>query len=460
MLDRAMQYLKEREPELKELAKEIWDNPELGYQEEKAAALFADYLEKEGFAVERGYAGIKTAVRASYGSGSPVIGLLAEYDALPDLSQKIQTVKEPVAAGSPGHGCAHNLIGVSNIGAAIAIKEGLKDTPGTGTVVIYGCPAEELLTGKGYMARAGAFRELDFALGWHPGAFNTVLYGTLTAINGFKFRFKGVTAHAALDPENGRSALDAVELMNVGVNFLREHVTSDVRMHYIITNGGLAPNIVPEHAESHYFVRALKLDTVKAVKERIFKIAEGAALMTDTQLEIEELGGCYDILTSKTLGDVIYDSLHEVDKPEYSEADYVFAKEMNAQTPNYTKLLGSGAVQPGQEIHEQVAPKSVQNVYASTDVGDVSYIVPLGFFMTASQNVGAPGHSWQIVACAGNEIGFQGMLYGSRAMVRAYDKIRNDPAILEAAREEFAKATAGKTYTPQIPEGAKVPFND
>lgn len=460
MLKKAMDYLKEKESELKELAKSIWENPELGYREEMAAKVFADFLEKEGFTVERSYGGIKTAVRASFGNGHPVVGLLAEYDALPELSQKVQATQEPVEAGAAGHGCGHNLIGVSCLGTAIALKKGIEEEPDNGTIVIYGCPAEELLTGKGFMAREGAFQELDFALAYHPGSFNNVIFGTMTALNTMKFRFNGKTAHAAMDPQNGRSALDAVELMNVGVNFLREHVTSDVRIHYVISNGGLAPNIVPDFAESHYFIRALKLDTVAEVKERIRKIGEGAALMTETTFEMEDLGGCYDILTNQVLADQVYESMKEVEMPVFDDEDNAFAQIMNEQTPNYTKLLSSGAIQEGVPIHVEIYPRAVNNLYASSDVGDVSYITPTVMFFTASYNIGAPGHSWQAVACSGNEIGFKGMLYGSRVMIQTFDKIRKNPEILVKAKEEFAQAMKGKRYTPQIPEDAKVPYSD
>ena len=317
----ALNYLNEKRDELIKVSKEIWANPELGHKEHFASKRIAEILESEGFDVELGYVNIPTAIKATYGSGSPVIGLLGEYDALPGLSQKVSTTEEPIIQGAPGHGCGHNLLGVCKLAAAIAIKEGIKQGDLKGTIVFYGCPAEEQLTGKPFMARGGAFRDIDMAISWHPASYNIASYASKTALNSAKFHFKGKTAHAALDPQNGRSALSAVELMNVGANYLREHVTDDVRIHYVITDGGGAPNVVPDKATVFYFVRALTREAVVDTYNRLVKIAEGAAMMTETQLEVELLGGCYNYLVNKVLVDLSHKVMTETKRPEWTEEE-------------------------------------------------------------------------------------------------------------------------------------------
>lgn len=283
-IDLVKNVLDKKSADLFELAGKIWDHPEIAWQEKKASAWTAGFLEKEGFEVERGYVGLPTALKASWGQGGPVIGFLGEYDALPGMSQKLSTKKEPLIEGGPGQGCGHNLLGVAHLGAVLAMKEVMEEKGLEGTIIYYGCPAEEVLTGKGYMARNGGFREMDLVMAWHPGTRNRVGMGRMTGLNSVEFHFKGRTAHAGGDPHNGRSALDAVELMNVGAQYLREHVTDDVRLHYIITQGGLAPNIVPDRASSWYYVRALSREAVEDTYDRLVKIAEGAAQMTETQV--------------------------------------------------------------------------------------------------------------------------------------------------------------------------------
>ena len=451
----AQKEIDAKQEELAALSKKVWDNPEVGFEEVKACKWFAEFLEKEGFQVETGYAGVPTAIRAVWGSGKPVIGLLGEYDALPSLSQKVSTVKEPVEEGAPGQGCGHNLLGTCHLAAALGIKKELEENKLPGTVIFFGCPAEEKLTGKPFMAREGAFKELDFALAWHPNAMNVITTGTCTAMNSAKFHFKGVTAHAGGDPHNGRSALDAAELMNVGAQFLREHVTSDVRIHYSFTEAGGAPNIVPDRASVWYFVRALDRQTVEDVYARLVRIAKGAAMMTDTEVTEEFLGGCYNTLQNKVLVNVIHESMKEVPLPAWTQEEKDFAAELDKVTPNYANLVAAGAVREGEHLAYQVEEIQTADNFGSTDVGDVEHIVPAAMFMTGTYNLGAPGHSWQITACSGNSMGMKGMLYGAKVMALSALKVAEDPALLAKAKEEFQKDMHGTEYICPIP--AEVP---
>ena len=319
------------------LAKDIWDNPEMGWTEQKAVAWFKEYLEAEGFETEVGAYGMPTAIRAVWGKGHPVIGFAAEYDCLPGLSQKVCSSKDPVVPGGIGHGCGHNLLGVGCLGAVIGLKAELEASGKDGTIIFYGCPAEEQLTGKGFMAKAGAFYECDFNIAWHPGGTNQNTIGVMNGVEAGFFRFHGKTSHAAANPQDGRSALDAVQLMNIGSEFLREHVTSDVRIHYVITNGGLAPNIVPDYAESKFFVRALTREAVVDTFNRLIKCAEGAAHMTETTLEIERLGGIYPTMQNKVMANIMQKVREELPDVEYTEEELKFADEINRAQPQYVE---------------------------------------------------------------------------------------------------------------------------
>jgi aminobenzoyl-glutamate utilization protein B len=442
---------------LSELAMKIWNKPETAYNEVNACKWTSEVLKAEGFDVEIGYAGLPTAIRASYGRGKPVIGFLGEYDALPGLSQKAKTVKEPVISGAPGQGCGHNLLGVGHVGAVIGMKKEMEEKELKGTIVFYGCPAEEVLTGKPFMARGGAFKELDAVIAWHPNQKNRLSVGTATALESARFHFKGVTAHAGGDPHNGRSALDAAELMNVGANFLREHVTSDVRIHYIITDGGTAPNVVPDRATNWYYVRALSREAAVSTYERLKKVAQGAAIMTETEMEVEYLGGCYNTLQNKTLAELLHDVMkNDVPLPLWSEDEIQFAKELNeAGRPFETTSVYEGEIDPDVQIHNEIPPISRENTYASTDVGDVQHIAPGVCFETATENIRAPGHSWHVAACSGTSIGCKGMLHGARVMAVTGVKLLENPEIITKARNELDEALKGRPYvcpmTPDIP---------
>lgn len=444
--------------EIKELALKIWSNPEGAFKEFNACKWSAELLESHGFKVEIGTAGVPTAIKASFGEGSPVIGFLGEYDALPGLSQELGISQKAVPGQSHGHGCGHNILGSAHVGAVIGLKEEMVQKNLKGTIVFYGCPAEEVLTGKSFMARGGAFKELDAAISFHPFAQNEVDIGNSLALNSVKFHFVGKTAHAGGDPHNGRSALDAVELMNVGANYLREHVTTDVRLHYIITDGGTAPNIVPDHATVWYYVRAPKRETVEEVYARLIKVAEGAAHMTETKLETEFLGGCYQTLNNYVLADVVHKAMIDIPQEPWSDEEIEMARKLNAYEPALVENRRKYYNLPEDaELFTGVAPIANNGNAGSTDVGDVAHIAPTIFFSTACENLGAPGHSWQITSSVGSSIGEKGMIYASKIMAKfALDLIHN-PEILKKAKEEFDAKTGGKPYKCPIPEDVKIP---
>ncbi len=441
---------------LEDLAKKIWEHPETAFNEVKACEWTAEVLKNAGFEVEVGYVGMPTAIRATWGKGHPRIGFLGEYDALPGLSQKVSTEKEPVCEGAPGQGCGHNLLGVACLGAALGMKAELEASGKEGTVVFYGCPAEEVLTGKAFMAREGAFADLDAAFSWHGATTNHLTTGTMTGLNSAVFHFHGVTAHAGGDPHNGRSALDAVELMNVGANYLREHVTSDVRIHYVIKEGGTAPNIVPDTASVWYYVRALSREAVEDTYRRLVLVAEGAAHMTETKLEIEFLGGCYNTLNPVKFTTMTRDVMAEIEMPQWTEEEKKFADALNKKSQQYDRVKASGLLDNG-PLCTFVSPVLNEDGYGSTDVGDVQHIVPCVQVMTATYNLAAPGHSWQVAACSGMSIGMKGMLYGAKVMAASAMKLVNEPKLLEEAKEEFKKQMNGRTYKCPIPKEIPVP---
>ncbi len=456
MYESIIRAIDAQQAKLEDLAQKMWDTPEVGYDEVHAAKWTVELMKEYGFEVEFPYVGMPTAVKASWGKGHPVIGILGELDALPGLSQKQQTTKAAAVEGAPGQGCGHNLLNVSSIGAAVGIKAYLEETGKSGTVVFYGCPAEELLTGKVFMARGGAFRDLDFAFAWHGGNMNGTTEGTMNGLNSAIFHFSGRTAHAAGDPYNGRSALDAAEIMNVGANYLREHVTSDVRIHYSYKEAGTAPNIVPDKASVWYYVRALSRQAIEDAYARIVKCAEGAAHMTETDLSIEFLGGCYPSLNNHTGVEVVLDTMKEIPSPVYTEEELAFAKALNEASPMYEQAVKSGSLDGG-PIATEVGTVRYAMGGGSSDVGDVAHIVPCTSLTTATCNAAAPGHSWQICACAGNSIGYKGMLYGAKVMAVAAAKMYDNPSIIEKAAAEFKEAMKGDVYHCPIPEDVPIP---
>lgn len=452
---------KEREV-LNKISLDMWNNPEIAFLERNASDWVAKYMEKQGFKVERGVSGMPTAVKATWGKGHPVIGLLGELDALPGMSQRVCTHREPITNGGAGQGCGHNLLGVAHMGAAVGLKAELEKSGKEGTVVYYGCPAEEVLTGKGFMARGGAFDELDMCIAFHPGTTNEVdLKGGL-ALNSVEFKFKGVTAHAGGDPYNGRSALDAVELTNVGANYLREHVKSDVRIHYIITDGGMAPNIVPDRASVWYYVRAPKREDVVEVYDRLVKVAKGAAMMTETELEIDFKGGCYESTMNPVLAHELQKIMAKCPRDKWTEEEIAWAKEVNKTTGTiYENYIESqGGEDKAEQLHDHVYELTSVGHFGSTDVGDVEHICPGISFTTACYPICAPGHSWQITASTGSSIGEKGMIFAARAMALLGLEVIEKPEILKKAKEEFDKMMNGKKYICPIPMDLPVPHAD
>jgi aminobenzoyl-glutamate utilization protein B len=463
--------IKAKEDALIEISDKIWQLAELGFQETKSSKFLIRKLLKEEFIVNTNVAGLPTAFVASYGTGSPVIAILGEYDALPGLSQKAKPHREPIVQGAPGHGCGHNLLGVGSLGAVLAIKDLIKAREISGTIRYYGCPAEETFNTKGYMVKERLFDDVDIALTWHPGILNMLTVMSAIAMNDVLFRFHGRTAHAAGDPQNGRSALDAVELMNVGANYMREHIIQEARLHYVITNGGEAPNIVPAEAEVHYFVRAPERHQVDHIYERLIKIAQGAALMTETELEIDFLSGTYNAWYNEVVQEVLLANMREIGGPRFKKEEMEFAKELKNSLPPNSMEGYLGLVPPDmKELAEVVLSKPLNKTIipplgkgkpmpGSTDVADVSWVVPLGEFMTACEIIGSPGHSWQNVATAGMGIGHKGMLNAAKILALSAATFMKDPDLVKRAKEEHTKKHKTKPYKTPFPEGSKPPIN-
>jgi len=434
MIDQVRVFLDQKEKSLISLANAVFDHPEVANQEYTAVSLLTDWLGQQGFQTSA-YEDYPTAFRSVWGSGSPVIGFLAEYDALPGLDQN----RIPVQAGDasrPGHGCGHNLLGVAAVGAAAALKNRLQADRLPGTVVLYGCPSEEILEGNVVMAHKGAFRELDVAFGWHPGDVNQTGEVSFQALDSVQFTFEGRTAHAAAVPHLGRSALDACELMNVGVNYLREHVTDDVRMHYSYLNAGEKPNVVPDYAKTWYFIRGKDRATVNDTTARVLDIAAGAALMTGTKWCHEFLVRGYETLVNFTLSRLIHAVMHEIGTPSYTEDEKNFARTLSASIHD-PEATG--------ELREDIVPMRSEIIRrsGSTDFSDVSQLVPTVAFNTVCAPRGTPLHHWTFTACAGTSIGHKGMLYSAKIMAEAASRLIDDPDILQAAKQEFTRTAKG-----------------
>ena len=453
-------WLDERQGRFIAISDQIWEHPEIGMAEFTACRIQADDLAAEGFAITRDIGGMPTAFMAewSQGEGGPVIGFLGEYDALPGLSQERSDTRQPIVPGGDGHGCGHNLLGTASLAAASVIKAWLQHTGLPGTVRYYGCPDEEAGDGKVFMARAGAFADLDLAITWHPGSINAVSASSSLAVNSIRYRFRGRTAHAAGNPETGRSALDAVELMNVGVNYLREHVIDQARMHYVITHGGGAPNVVPDDCEVWYFLRAPWRYQLDEITERVGKIAEGAALMTETSLEVKFLSGTYNMLPNTVIGERLDAALQALGPIDFTPEEYAFAQRIVSAFPadqRAASLRKRGL--PAELLDAGLSgdpwpPSGVGEVGSgSTDVSDVSWNTPTAQINAATWALGIPGHSWAVTATGAMSIGHKGMLHAAKAMAIAATDFYRDPALVRAAREEFERETAGRPYVCPVP---------
>jgi aminobenzoyl-glutamate utilization protein B len=429
----ATQELDKKFPAYKKIAQAIWGYAELGYQENKSSAQLQELLKGEGFTIQSGVAEMPTAFIATFGSGKPVIGILAEFDALPGLSQDSVPFKKVVAEGKAGHACGHNLFGAASSAAAITLKDWLTKNKKSGTIKLFGTPAEEGGGAKVYMVRDGLFKEVDAVLHWHPSNSNDASPESCMAIKQTVFKFTGRSAHAAAAPEKGRSALDAVEAMDYMTNLMREHIPSDARMHYVITKGGLAANVVPEFAEVEYMVRHPDARVLTELWERVVKCAEGAALGTETTMKYEVISGSFNLLPNETLARLMHNNLQRVGGVNYSSSEIEFAKKLQSSFTFKAPALSDAQV---------VQPFKIGGFFpASTDVGDITWVVPTVGLGTATWVPGVAPHSWQAVATGSMGIGLKAMLNAAKTLSMTAIDLFNNPSILDQAKKELTEKT-------------------
>ncbi len=469
-----LDWLEENQPRFIHMANEIWKRPEILWEEFFASQLQADFLREEGFKVTQDVAGMNTAFVAEWGEGKPIIGFIGEYDALPGLSQKAQPTQEPVEAGGHGHGCGHNMLGTAPLAAAAAVQKLLARTGMKGTVRYYGCPAEEGGGGKVFMARDGLYDDLDAALTWHPGTINMPGKGSTVATNPLLFRFKGRAAHAGVAPHLGRSALDAVELMNVGANYLREHVLDGTRIQYVITDGGVSASIVPETAEVHYVLRAAEVDYLHELTERVWKIAEGAAMMTETSVEVMPGIGYANLKPNHYFADLLYEAMETIGPIEFTTEEIAFAQKVNDAYPGTNEKYVMSNIdyfKPDKALKKRwlrykdlpliggnfPAMDAGMTGGGATDVGDLSQITPTGVFFATCFTTGSGVHTWGNTATGGMSIGHKGMMHAAKTItLTAYELLAN-PEHIKRARAEFEEMMAGKKYEALIPMDLKPP---
>jgi len=443
--EEAVASVERHQSEIIALSDQVWGFAELALQEVRSAKALADYAEAQGFEVERGVAGLPTAFVASYGQGRPIVGILGEYDALPGLSQKAQSAKEVLVPGAPGHGCGHNLLGTAALSAALAIKDLMAAGKLKGTIRFYGTPAEEAVGGKVYMVREGLFKDLDVCLSWHPSDKTKVAVDSSQALVEFFVEFSGKTAHAAGDPWNGRSAVAAMELFTAGLNRMREFVKPTVRMHYSIVKGGDVPNVVPAYAKLWCWLRDSKGAGVEQLLARTHKIAEGAALMTETEAKITVQSGNWETLVNLAGAKVLFANLDRLGPVPFTPEEQEFAKEIQRATGVEPKGL-DGKVQPW------AAPKPDPEG-GSTDVGDVSWVVPMLGLGVTTAPLDAPWHAWPTAACAGMSIGHKGLVHAAKVLAATMVDLYEDPKTVQAIQAEFKEKTKGIAYKPFVPEG-------
>ncbi len=434
-----IQSLEAKKQQYVDVATNIWNLAELGYKEGKSANLLQSMLKEEGFTIETGVAGIPTAFTATFGSGSPVIGVLGEYDALPGFSQDAVPFKKELAGNTNGHACGHHLFGSASAAAAIAVKNWLKTTGRKGTIRFYGTPAEEGGAGKVYMVRAGLFQDVDAVIHWHPGDDNNANPISSLSNKSAKFRFRGIASHAAASPERGRSALDAVEALNYMVNMMREHIPEKSRVHYVITRGGEAPNVVPAFAEVYYYIRHPEMDVVKDLFNRVTKAAEGAALGTGTTMDYEVIHGVYNLLPNQILSTNLYENLKTVGGVNYDKTEEDFAlKIFPSLNRKDVNISDAALVKPYADQSDEA--------FGSTDVGDISWLVPTAGISSATWVPGTAAHSWQAVAAGGMSIGHKGMMVAAKTMALTIMDCLVSPEMLKNAKLELLKRRGGDQF--------------
>lgn len=449
----AVAEIDNRANELKEVNQSIWKFAEVGLKETRSSGLLLDKLKAAGFETKSGIAGMPTAFVASYGSGEPIIGILAEYDALPGMSQKVAPVREAAEEGAPGHACGHCGLGTGALGAVLAVKSAMEKHKLPGTIRLYGTPAEETVIGKVYMTLDGAFDDLDICLHWHPSVRNEAWASSSKALVSAKFTFHGTPSHASVSPESGRSALDAVELMNIGANYMREHLKEDARLHYVITNGGGAPNVVPPKATVWYFCRADSHKDVEYNFRWLRDIAAGAAKMTRTKLTVQIDTDCHEIVVNKPLAESVTRNLERVGAPTFTEEEKLFARRL--QEP----LAAQFGTQFDRAIDERVHHKTIdaEPSKGSTDVGDISWRVPTGGLRTTCMAHGSPGHSWQNVAAIGSSVGEKGIIYAAKVLAVTAVDLLEQPQLIAAAKADWKVRMKDRKYFSFIPDGQQTP---
>jgi aminobenzoyl-glutamate utilization protein B len=451
--DDMLKYLDSIRADLVSCNQDIWTFAELGLEEYRSAARLIGVLKKAGFKVKEGVSGMPTAFVAEFGSGSPVIGILAEYDALPELSQQVTGVRKSIDGKTNGHGCGHSALGTAAIGAAVAVKEVYEKHKLKGTIRVYGTPAEETVIGKVYMTLDGQFSDLDACLHWHPGSQNRAYYSSSKAAISAKFTFHGLPAHASASPDKGRSALDGVELMNVGANYMREHVKETNRIHYVITNGGGQPNVVPATAQVWYYVRANAHPDVEAQFDWLTEIADGAAKMSRTKVQVQIDTDCHEIIPNLPLSRLVLKNFKKVGAPQFDKADFDLARDLQTTLRNDFGLKDPKLLD---DTIEELPEKPSQDG-GSTDVGDISWHVPTSGLAAACFAVGSPGHSWQNVAAIGSPIGHKGMMVAAKVLALSAVDLLQDPQAIKEAKADFQERMKERKYTTKVPKDQKAP---
>jgi aminobenzoyl-glutamate utilization protein B len=464
----AYDWVDENEKMLVDTHQKIWELAEVGLQEVKTAKILTDILEKEGFKVQKAVAGMPSAFVATYGSGGPVIGIMGELDALPGISQKAVPYRDPVKEGAPGHGCGHNGYATTALGGGLAVKKAMEGNDLSGTIKIFGCPAEETLVGKVFMVRDGIFEGLDACVGHHPSSFNGATLRSGNAMNSVKFEFFGQASHAAGSPEMGISAMDAVELMNIGANYLREHVVQETRIHYVVEDGGHEPNVVPPYARSWYYVRAPERELVDLYYKKLLDIADGADKMVGTTHKVTFLSGVHNGMENKVLAETAIANMREIGAPQYSEEEERFASELGKSIPKENKKIG---------LMKSNLPNAMElldvnldtNIYdpigegtkggGSSDVADVAWNTPTVQFRTVYTIVGAPGHSWQNVATNGTSIGYKSTIFASKVMAGTVIDLLTKKDLLQKAKDEWKRQMTGRVYKSPLHKGLKPPLD-